>query len=87
MTGGGVFAPNSGEESLGQGVVLESGSENDDEQGLFEHFRMSVDPGQAPLRIDKYMSSHMEGTSRHRVQLAIKSGYVQLNGNPAKAKI
>lgn len=85
MTDGGVFVPNSGEESLGQGVVLESGSENDDEQGLFEHFRMSVDPGQAPLRIDKYMSSHMEGTSRHRVQLAIKNGYVQLNGNPAKA--
>jgi len=59
----------------------------DEEQGMFEHFRMEVDPGQAPLRIDKYMSSHLEDTSRHKVQLAIKEGYVLLNGKPAKANM
>ena len=85
MTDGEIFASNPGEEVLGQGVVLESGSENDDEQGLFEHFRMTVDPGQTPIRIDKYMSSHMEGTSRHRVQMAIKNGFVLLGDAPAKA--
>ena len=46
------------------------------EQELFEHFRLNVDVGQTPMRIDKYMSEHMEDTSRHRVQLAIKEGYV-----------
>ena len=25
----------------------------DEEQGMFEHFRLNVDSGQAPLRIDK----------------------------------
>ena len=59
----------------------------DEEQGMFEHFRMSVDAGQAPLRIDKYMSSHMEDTSRHKVQLAIKEGYVLLNERSAKANM
>ncbi len=52
---------------------------------LFEHFKLEVDAGQAPVRIDRYMSEHMEDTSRSRVQQAIKEGYVTVNGEPAKA--
>ena len=52
---------------------------------LFEHFRLNVDVGQTPMRIDKYMSEHMEDTSRHRVQLAIKEGYVHVGEKVAKA--
>ena len=61
--------------------------ELDEEQGMFEHFRMVVDQGQNPLRIDKFMASHMEDTSRHRVQLAIKEGYVKLGDKTAKANM
>ena len=57
----------------------------DDEQEMFEHFRLEVDPGQAPLRIDKYMSTHLERTSRHRVQCAIKEGFVQVGDKTVKA--
>lgn len=57
----------------------------DEEQGMFEHFRLVVDPGQTPLRIDKYMSTHLEKTSRHRIQLAIKEGYVKVAGKTVKA--
>ena len=57
----------------------------DEEQGMFEHFRLSVDVGQTPMRIDKYMSEHMEDTSRHRVQLAIKEGYVHVGDKIVKA--
>lgn len=59
--------------------------EEEDEGGFFEHFRFEVPRGQALLRIDKYLVGHLEGTSRHRVQQAIDAGYVQVNGNPAKA--
>ncbi len=59
----------------------------DDEQGMFEHFRLNVDPGQAPVRVDKFMAGHLTDTSRHRVQLAIKSGYVRVNGKTAKANL
>lgn len=55
------------------------------EEELFEHFRLLVDQGQAPLRIDKYMSAHMEDTSRHRVQQALKEGYVYVGDNLVKA--
>ena len=54
-------------------------------EDLFEHYRLVADKGQAPERIDKFISTHIEGTSRHRVQLAIKAGYVFLNDVPAKA--
>ena len=58
---------------------------SDEEQGMFEHFRLNVDKGQEPVRVDKYMSSHMEDTSRHRIQCAIKEQYVQVNGKVVKA--
>ena len=57
----------------------------DEEQGMFEHFRFVVDRGQEPMRVDKYMSSHMEDTSRHRIQCAIKEQYVQVNDKVVKA--
>ena len=57
----------------------------DEEQGLFEHFRLVVDQGQAPIRIDKYMSAHMEDTSRNRVQCALKAGYVYVGDKVVKA--
>ena len=52
---------------------------------MFEHFRLEVDPGQAPMRIDKYMSTHLEDTSRSHVQQALKEGYVQVGDQPVKA--
>ena len=58
---------------------------DDEQQEMFEHFRMDVDRGQAPLRIDKYLADHMQDTSRHRVQLAIDAGYVRVNDTVVKA--
>ena len=57
----------------------------DEEQGMFEHFRLNVDKGQAPMRVDKYMAIHLEDTSRHRIQLAIKNSYVLVNDKVVKA--
>ena len=52
---------------------------------MFEHFRLAVDPGQAPIRIDKYMSTHLEDTSRNRIQQAFKEGYVRVGESAVKA--
>lgn len=53
--------------------------------GMFEHFRLVSDKGQAPVRVDRFIADHTEGTSRSRVQQAIKKGYVLVNDSPAKA--
>ena len=50
-----------------------------DEDELFEHFRLVADRGQEPVRIDKFIATHREETSRSRVQQAIKLGYVRVN--------
>ena len=54
------------------------------EQELFEHFRVVVDPGQSMLRIDKYITARLEGVSRTRVQAAAQAGNILVNDNPAK---
>ena len=59
----------------------------DAEQGMFEHFRLNVDAGQVPIRIDKFMSAHLEDTSRNRIQCAIKEGYVKVGEKTAKANL
>lgn len=58
-----------------------------DDDGMFEHFRLNVDVGQTPMRVDKYMACHLEDTSRARVQNAIKNGYVLVNDKVAKANL
>jgi len=55
-----------------------------EQQDLFEHFRFTVDAGQAMLRIDKYLSARIENTSRTRIQNAALAGNIMVNNNPAK---
>lgn len=50
-----------------------------------ELIRIEVDPGQAPLRIDKFLVDRLPNTSRNRIQDGLKSGMVQVNGKAVKA--
>ena len=44
-----------------------------------------VDKGQTPVRVDKYLSEHMAGTSRNRIQTAADAGNVWANGKAVKS--
>ena len=55
-----------------------------EQQELFEHFRFRVDAGQSLLRIDKYITSRLEDTSRSRVQNAANAGNILVNDLPVK---
>jgi len=57
----------------------------EEEEPQFEHFRLNIDAGQEPMRVDKYMSTHLEKTSRNRIQSAIKNGYVMVGEKTVKA--
>ena len=52
---------------------------------LFEHFSFTVDKGQTPLRIDKYLMNFVENATRTKIQSAAKSGSIQVNGNIVKS--
>jgi 23S rRNA pseudouridine1911/1915/1917 synthase len=52
---------------------------------LFEHFSFTIDKGQAPTRVDKFLTDRLPNATRNRVQNAIDAGFVQINGKPTKA--
>jgi len=56
-----------------------------DSQDLFEHFRFEADPGQALLRIDKFLTNRMQNTSRSRIQAAAQAGNILVNNQPVKS--
>jgi len=55
-----------------------------EQQELFEHHRFKVDPGQTMVRIDKFLFTRMENTSRTRIQNAANAGNILVNNNPVK---
>ena len=58
---------------------------NDDNDELYEHFRIVAEKGQQLLRIDKFLQDHLPDTSRNRIQKAADAGLVRVNGQPVKS--
>lgn len=54
-------------------------------QELFEHFRIEVDPGQSPLRIDKFLMTKIENATRNKIQMAAKAGNILVNDQAVKS--
>ena len=54
-------------------------------EDLYERLSLTVDKGQEPLRIDKFMFNRIENASRNKVQRAIDAGMIQVNGKPIKS--
>lgn len=52
---------------------------------LYEHFRFVADKGQQLLRVDKFLTSRMEKTSRNRIQQAAEAECIWVNGRPVKS--
>lgn len=62
--------------------------EVDDTSGdgeLYEHFRFVADKGQQLLRVDKFLVSRLEKSSRNRIQQAAEAGCIIVNGRPVKS--
>lgn len=60
-------------------MVTEDGRE------LYEHFRFEADKGQTPLRVDKFLATRLEKTSRNRIQQAAEAGCLIVNGKQVKS--
>ena len=52
---------------------------------LYEHWKLEVDPGQTPVRIDKFLAEHMQHSSRNRIQTAADAGFIHANGKAVKS--
>jgi len=52
---------------------------------LFEHYKVTVDPGQTPLRVDKFLMGKVENTSRNKLQEAATAGNIHVNNVAVKS--
>lgn len=59
-------------------------ADDEEEEKWYEHFSLKADPKQGLLRIDKFVASRLENTSRSRVQNALHAGFVLVNGKAVK---
>ena len=54
------------------------------EDDLFDRKSFKADPGQEPLRLDKFLMDKMFKVSRNRIQNAIRAGAITVNGKQVK---
>lgn len=66
-------------------IIAATNETAEESSDLFEHFRFVVDRGQGLLRIDKFLTSKIEGISRNRIQQALLAGNILVNQQPVKA--
>ncbi|MEG1413562.1 MAG: RluA family pseudouridine synthase [Mucinivorans sp.] len=66
-------------------ITTNKAETEEDQDELFEHFSTTVDRGQGLLRIDKYLYTKLENTSRARIQTAADNGYVLVNSVAVKS--
>lgn len=52
---------------------------------LYQRFQYTIDKGQEPLRIDKFLMARIEGGTRNKLQRAISTGMVLVNGKEVKS--
>ncbi len=57
----------------------------EEENPLYEHYSFTVEKGQQPLRIDKYLMNFIENATRNKIQAAAKAGSIFVNGTPVKS--
>ncbi len=63
----------------------EENDELEESNELYEHHRFVTDPGQNPLRIDKFLVNRIENASRNKIQEAASAGNIRVNDKPVKA--
>ena len=60
-------------------IALTGDDLQDEGNELYEHFRLVVDKGQTPGRIDKFLTNRIENVSRTRIQAAADAGNILVN--------
>ena len=66
-------------------ILLEDNTAEQVSEELYERLTLTVDKGQEPLRIDKFILNRVVNTSRNKIQHAISSGMVLVNNQTIKS--
>lgn len=64
--------------------ILDVEEQERNSEEFYEHNRITIDPKQTPIRIDKFLMDRLEKVSRNRVQNAIILGNILVNDQKVK---
>lgn len=59
--------------------------EESNQEEMYEHYRIEIDQGQVPLRIDKFLMTRLPNASRSKIQEAAETGNILVNDKPVKS--
>lgn len=59
--------------------------EEETSEELYERRSFTVDRGQEPMRIDKWLQLRIEGATRNKIQKGIEEGFLTVNGKNVKS--
>ena len=66
-------------------IEEDENAEQESGEELYEHYRILVDKGQQPLRIDKFLFNRINGASRNKIQQAAESESILVSGKAVKS--
>ncbi len=66
-------------------AIMNEKNPSESENQFQEQIEIIVDPGQTPVRIDKFVLNKLEKASRNRIQNAIKEGAILVDGKTIKS--
>lgn len=58
---------------------------NQQHEDLYERKTFTIDKGQEPMRIDKWLQQRIENATRNKIQQGIDMGFLTVNGKPVKS--
>jgi 23S rRNA pseudouridine1911/1915/1917 synthase len=61
-----------------------NGDQQESNDELYERFTFTIDKGQEPYRVDKFLMNRLEGATRNKLQRAINLGLVLVNNKEIK---
>ena len=64
--------------------TIQNGESPENNEELYERFSITIDKGQEPLRIDKFLMQRLENATRNKLQQAINTGMVLVNGKEVR---
>ncbi len=67
------------------GIPFTGEESGEEDLPLYEHYRLTADSGQKPMRIDKFLMEHLCNMSRNRLQRAAEQEFILVNGRPVKS--
>jgi len=68
-----------------KGLEERTPEDGEGSEEMYERLSLTVDEGQEPLRIDRFLTTRLRNVTRNKIQQAVAAGMVLVNAKPVKS--